>query len=359
VRGSTGEGIPPTAEWMAEINAAIEAADSFVVIMTPDSMNSKVCGEEISHALAHNERIVPVVRRDLNGGSTRREVASLNWIFFREQDDFGGSVDTLVHALETDLEWVRVHTRLLVRGREWQSSGRDRGSLLRGRDLEKAEQWMSQAAQHKEPTPTALHGEYINASRRATTQAQRRRLSFVASALVVALGLAAVAVIQRIEAIDQRNRADRRATIANSRAVAVQALSSMEGRLDLGILLATEAFSIAPTSEAVDALHIAAQRSIWIDRAIRHEDEVNSIAYNADGCVLARPARTGPSICGTGRVGSGSESLSLTSQDQFHLSPSTPAETFSPRVETMEPSSCGTRRPEAASGASRPPLLRS
>ena len=286
-------GIPPTAEWMAEINAAIEAADTFVVIMTPDSMNSKVCGEEISHALTHNKRIVPLVRRDLDGGGTRHEVASLNWIFFREQDDFGDSVDTLVHALETDLERVRVHTRLLVRAREWQSGDRDRGSLLRGRDLEKAEQWMSQAGQHKDPTPTALHGEYINASRRATTQAQRRRLSFVAGALVVALALAVVAVVQRTEAIDQRNRADRRATIANSRAVAVQALSSMESRLDLGTLLATEAFRIAPTSEAVDALHIAAQRSIWIDRAMRHEDEVNSIAYNADGSVLASAGSDG------------------------------------------------------------------
>jgi hypothetical protein len=35
------EGIPPTAEWMAEIERAIASADNFVLVMSPASMSSR------------------------------------------------------------------------------------------------------------------------------------------------------------------------------------------------------------------------------------------------------------------------------------------------------------------------------
>jgi hypothetical protein len=41
------EGIPPSAEWMNEIHAAIEAAETVIFIITPQSAASKVCTEEL------------------------------------------------------------------------------------------------------------------------------------------------------------------------------------------------------------------------------------------------------------------------------------------------------------------------
>jgi hypothetical protein len=44
---------------------------------------------------------------------------ALNWIFFRPADDFLAAVGILLAAVDTDLEWVRAYSRLLVRAREW------------------------------------------------------------------------------------------------------------------------------------------------------------------------------------------------------------------------------------------------
>ena len=35
------EDIPPTAEWMREVEVAIEGADTFVFVLSPDSLKSR------------------------------------------------------------------------------------------------------------------------------------------------------------------------------------------------------------------------------------------------------------------------------------------------------------------------------
>src|SRR5689334_23360117 len=60
------EGIPLTSpNWWLEIKAGIEAADSFVFIMSPDSMASVVCNMELDYAIELHKRIVPVVYLDV------------------------------------------------------------------------------------------------------------------------------------------------------------------------------------------------------------------------------------------------------------------------------------------------------
>ena len=97
------EGIPPTAEWMSEVERAIASADNFVSVMSPASMSSRICNEEVSHALALNKRIIPVVPREPDPGSIPGAIGALNWIFFRAEDDFETAVDTLIDTLDTDL----------------------------------------------------------------------------------------------------------------------------------------------------------------------------------------------------------------------------------------------------------------
>jgi hypothetical protein len=58
--------IPLTADWLAEIYAAIEFADSFVFVISPDSVASEICGLEINHAVKHNKRLVPILHRDVD-----------------------------------------------------------------------------------------------------------------------------------------------------------------------------------------------------------------------------------------------------------------------------------------------------
>ena len=72
----------------------------------------------------------------------------------------------MLKALDTDLEWHQEHTRLLTRAKEWDKEGRDSSFLLRGKDLEAAEESLHRAA-GKEPEPTTLQSQYITASRKA------------------------------------------------------------------------------------------------------------------------------------------------------------------------------------------------
>ena len=188
------EGIPPGDTWEKTIYGAIEATHTFIFVLTPDSIASQVCGKEIAHAAANNKRLVPIVPRS-SGRQVPKSLGELNWIFCRDSDDFEEATDTLIRALDTDLSWVRAHTRLLTRAIEWDANGRNNSFVLRGEDLRSAEQWLAQAGAQKERQPTALQTEYIIASRKAAARRQRITLGAVTFGLVIALVLAAPGVL--------------------------------------------------------------------------------------------------------------------------------------------------------------------
>lgn len=154
--------IPLSADWWAEIEAGIEATNTFVFVISPDSVVSKVCNQEIEHAVKNNKRLVPIVRREgFDMEQINPALAKHNWLFFREQDDFDTVFPQLIKAIDTNLEYVRGHTRLLIRALEWENKGRNDSFLLRGTDLDAAEQWLvSSAAQ--EPRPTEQQQNYIS-----------------------------------------------------------------------------------------------------------------------------------------------------------------------------------------------------
>jgi len=169
------EDIPPSAEWLAEIEQAIEAADTFVFVLSPESIASKTCLQECNHAVQYNKRIVPVVAQDVSAQGVPAAIGKLNWLFFRPSDDFNAAYAQLIQTIETDLELVRYHSRLLVRAREWEANEKDRSYLLAGTDLEESERWLSEAFQ-KEPKPIELQQGYVAASRVEETRRQRSQL---------------------------------------------------------------------------------------------------------------------------------------------------------------------------------------
>ena len=168
------EDIPHTADWLQEIRGAIEAADTFVFILSKDSLASETCRVECEHALECRKRIVPVVLGDIVAADVPEELRKLNWLFFHA-DDFEASYRALVETIETDLDWVRHHTRLLVRATEWDSNERDGSFLLAGSDLEESEHMLAGAYDHS-PPPTELQVDYVTASRSEETRKQRSQL---------------------------------------------------------------------------------------------------------------------------------------------------------------------------------------
>lgn len=161
------EDIPHAAPWRQEIFDNIEGAEAFVFVISPGSVCSPYCAEEIAHALKHNKRLIPIVHLKVASKDVVEPLRVLNWIYFQD-DNFDSVVQNLIEAIDTDPDHVRTHTSLLKRAIEWDKKDRDGSFLLRGMALEEAEDWLTRCAQ-KEPKPTELHREYISAGLTAET----------------------------------------------------------------------------------------------------------------------------------------------------------------------------------------------
>ena len=103
------------------------------------SLASEYCGKEFEHALKQGKRIVPIAcesadENDAAGGPAPAELDLVP----RRRRSRRARYAKLTAALDTDLEWARAHTRLLVsRGR---MGGRARAARsCAGSDLKQAE----------------------------------------------------------------------------------------------------------------------------------------------------------------------------------------------------------------------------
>jgi serine phosphatase RsbU (regulator of sigma subunit) len=166
---------------MDAIFAAIESAQTFVFVISPASVASLNCQRELAHALECNKRLIPVVCREVPAANVPPSLGALDWISFFEDRRFLQSFDSLISALDTDLAWVRIHTRLLVRASDWKERGRNASLLLRGDDLSAAMQVLSESA-GRQPSLNDLQRQYISASqvedaRISASQIEAARLS--------------------------------------------------------------------------------------------------------------------------------------------------------------------------------------
>jgi eukaryotic-like serine/threonine-protein kinase len=164
--------IPLTSKWREEIYEGVEKANNLVAIISPDSVSSTACQEEIEHAVRLGKRLVPVMHRYTPSRTVHDALREYQFIPFSEQDDFEQAVQILITAIDTDLAYVKTHTSLLVRALNWQRRKGDRSFLLNGgHELEEAERWLAQG-RPKTPPATSLHQDYIAASRQAEDNRQ-------------------------------------------------------------------------------------------------------------------------------------------------------------------------------------------
>ncbi len=104
--------IPDSAKWRGEIFAAIEAADNFLFVISPDSVKSWMCGQEVSHAVANNKRLITVLYHSVERKELLPALAEIQWIDYPNLG-FEQTFERLTAAIDTDLDWVRKHTRFL------------------------------------------------------------------------------------------------------------------------------------------------------------------------------------------------------------------------------------------------------
>ncbi len=283
--------IEPAADWSERILRGIEAAKAFIFVITPESVVSEQCLRELETAVQRHKLIIPVALRDTDRQDLPGSLLKPNWIFFfGPGHDLKRGLDNVVTALEEDLGWRDMHTRLAVQATEWSDSHQDRGFLLRGSDLHSAEEWLSQATMHHKTPPTALQTEYILASRKATTRTQRTWRTALSVGLIIALSLAALAFVQRQHAVYEQQQAVHQRDIAVSGELASRSEALADTDPVLSKLLSLAAWRLHPSSDARYAMLTAAALP-GIGILTGHTDQVYSVAFSPDGKTLASGSR--------------------------------------------------------------------
>jgi hypothetical protein len=246
--------IPAASAWREELEDGIAGSDNIVFVLSPSFVRSEECRKELDHALASGKRLIPLALAECD--DVPAELAARNYIWFRDAGDFAGSVETLRRALTTDLEFTRLHSRLVVRHNDWEAHGRSGAYLLRGAELTGAEGWVEQSEGITEPSPPPALLRYIAVSRQAASR--RRHLLVLAGAIGLVLVMATAWFYQR-----QRDE-----TIARHVADAYQWLRR-EPLRSLDATFAALAVGDSPAAERA----LAAAREIAVARIQNVRDE--------------------------------------------------------------------------------------
>jgi TIR domain/WD domain, G-beta repeat len=162
--------IPGGEDWKVQLRHMIVEADSIVFVLSPRSATSKLCEWEVEEADQLNKRLIPIVCAPLGSVSVPPRLANLNYIYFYAEpkvsgSGFGSGLARLFEALNTDLDWIRDHTRLGALSVRWLIRKKDVALLLRGDELGDAERWLARKPPNA-PEPTELLRAFLTESRR-------------------------------------------------------------------------------------------------------------------------------------------------------------------------------------------------
>lgn len=183
------ENIPVASPWREELKEGIKNSDNFLFIMSSESVGSKYCRDEIGQAAEHKKRVITIVlRRDYDRKQVHEAVKERNWLYSDSYNSFDALLRNLLEVIRKDEKYVRTHTNLLLQAIEWDEHKRNEESLLRGSKLRDAISWLAQGDDtEKEPKPTQLQREFIQASKK-----NRNRMRLVRW---LAGGLATVGIV--------------------------------------------------------------------------------------------------------------------------------------------------------------------
>ena len=306
------EDIPLTADWWEEIKTGIEAADTFIFVISPDSIESKVCRQEIDHAVVYNKRLVPIVRRDgFDMARVHPDLGKANWLFFQTDSDFDMTFQTLVKTLNTDLAHVKAHTKLLVRALEWEHKDKTDDILLRGGELDDANRWLQQAlVAAKQPAPTPTQLGFIQASQaladrlrqqeqaeqqRQLRQARRAALTAIVAGIIMT-GLASFAFTQKrqVETV-QESQINALSRYSLALTESDKSFDALLEALRAGQQLRKQLNWADDNthSHVLTALQAAVYEEGWREqnRLTGHTNDVNRLAISPDGQLIASASR--------------------------------------------------------------------
>lgn len=299
-----------TDDFQQEIYRGIEVSDNILFILSPRSIQSPYCADEVRYAAQLHKRFVTVLYQPIDTADLPPELAKIQWIdFVPARVDFNTQFNQLVRTLDTDRDHVRSHTQWAQRALEWESKQQTPDLLLRGGECAIADAWLTQATQaQKQPAPTDLQIHFIHASQ-AALQAQARKDRRQVTALRILLGLVSFAFITATGglffALDQRQEAEHRlerqvdslARFSLSLSDSDQTFEALFEALQAGRPLIDLAYVIdfkQPTQQlALSALQQAVYSVRERNRFTGHGDDVRSVTFSPDGQTLVSASNDG------------------------------------------------------------------
>jgi len=228
------ENIASVNDVQIEINKGIEESDNFVIIISPNSVRSPECEDEVNHAQRFNKRIVALMCARTDTKDIPNVLKKAQWIDFTERDFNSGFTD-IQQLLDYDREYIQTHTKLSQQAIEWKESQSNQDFLLRGYEFTIAQKWLNESiTKEKQPLPTDLHLAFIDASKQVifAQKTKERQQRLVATLLIVvivflfiAIGFGWYAFLQQKEAeslnkiiLVEKKKADSLTVIATERA---------------------------------------------------------------------------------------------------------------------------------------------
>ncbi|MEO0458380.1 MAG: TIR domain-containing protein, partial [Cyanobacteria bacterium P01_A01_bin.114] len=151
-------------DFQTAICRGIEKADNVVLLLSPSSLASKYCRQEIDYSRKYHKRIIPLLVQQTDLNTLPSDLQTLQFIDFStlaSESHFTRAIDELMRVLQESADEAEQHKRTLVKALAWERQGRDRKFLLRGAAFADAQAWLAQPGRL---SPTDLHEAYIRAS---------------------------------------------------------------------------------------------------------------------------------------------------------------------------------------------------
>jgi len=300
------ESIPAGSDFQQEIYQGIESADNFLFIISPKSISSPYCADEVAYAEQLNKRFVTVLHQQISGEKLPTSLAKIQWIdFSKNKGDFYLNFTELVRTLDIDREYVRNHTKWSARALEWEQRNKSNDLLLRGSEFSLAENWLEEAITNKkQPPPSNLQQEYIGKSKKARSASiklEKRRalilkslLGLVSTALVIAVGVGVVAFSQWRRA--QRENLINMSVTSESLFVSNQVLDALVQAIKAGRQLQKTSWLEKDTQLKAAIVTSLNRAAYWITESNQlegHTSGVRAVNISPDGEKIASASADG------------------------------------------------------------------
>ncbi|WP_338764887.1 TIR domain-containing protein [Bernardetia sp. ABR2-2B] len=192
------ESIASGADFQKEIYEGIQNADNIVFILSPESILSPYCADEVEFAQKLGKRFVTLLYREIDTKELPTAFSTVQWIDFRTNyTKFDKQFAEVLRTLDTDREHVQAHTKWQNEAMEWVDFDRGNDFLLRGNEVSLAKEWIDTAKENKKvPLVTDLQEEFIKESLKQEGKVKRaiernKQIAIAAVAIILAVAMLA------------------------------------------------------------------------------------------------------------------------------------------------------------------------